>query len=379
MKTKAAGISIFISMGTSLLVLTLAFATLTSIGRSIDQASNIQRSTQLFFASESGAEAAFFHHNSRGAGTNFTGTHSSQNISHPSINANTKWTIEGRTQHIDNAINNDAVFVDILKEGQTFKIPFQWDRSTNPGEDPPQVSPSRYDSPSGDDKFVLTFFQTPEDIPNSDALTAFKERYGFQAGAFDPLKSSFNFDFGDNSGDEEILIDWSITRKNSVQGVQTFIPTNNQDCFGYFSGDGAGGYICENDIRLITSGDIVIKADDLIPGKVLPGAKEDSLKDFWNCTATGGLNPPLEIGEICSDYQLTLRPLLKLTDTVSGAKVPGIPFELKLKVNGSTPTHFPLNNYTVVSDVVQEDFSQRIEIEVPERTSIGAFDYVIFD
>ncbi len=375
MKTKVEGISIFISMGTSLLVLSLAFATLNSIGRSLDQASNIQRSTQLFFASESGAEAAFFHHNARGAGINFTGTHGTQDISHPSINAETTWSIEGRTNQVDNAINNDATFVDILKEGQTYKIPFQWDRSTDPGQDPPQVSVGRYDSPNTTDEFVLTFFQTPDDIPNSQALSDFKERYGFQADAFDPLQGSF--DFG-KTGDEEILIDWSITRKNSVQGVQTFIPTNNQDCSGYVSGIGAG-YICEDDIRDFGAGGIRIRADDPLPGKVLPGSKDDSLDYFWSCTATGGTNPPLVLGEDCSDYQLTIRPLLKLNDTISGAKVPGIPFEIKLDVDGPVPTHFPLNTYTVVSDVNQEDFSQRIEIEVPERTSIGAFDYVIFD
>lgn len=375
MKTKAAGISIFISMGTSLLVLSLAFATLTSIGRSVEQASNIQRSTQLFFASESGAEAAFFHHNSRGPGTNFTGTHSSQMIAHPSINASTNWTIEGRTNKVDNAINHDAMFVDILKEGQTFKIPFQWDRSTNPGETPPQVSVSRYDAPNSTDKFVLTFFQTPEDMPNSPALVDFQERYGFQSGTFDPLTGSF--DFG-NSGDAEILIDWSVTRKNNVQGIQTFIPINNQSCTGYVSGPGAG-YICENDIQLIASGGLIIRSDNAIPGKVLPGSKDDSLDYFWSCIPSGGSNPPLRLGETCSDYQLTIRTLLKLNDTATGTKVPGIPFQLKLEVDGSVPTHFPLNNYTVVSDVTQEDFSQRIEIEVPERTSIGAFDYVIFD
>jgi hypothetical protein len=376
MKTKVEGISIFVSMGTSLLVLSLAFATLSSIGRSIDQASNIQRSTQLFFASESGAEAAFFHHNSRGAGLNFTGAHSTQDISHPSINAETSWTIEGRTDKVDNAINNDATIVDILKEGQTYKIPFQWDPATNPGELPP-VNLADYGEPNRiNDLLEIRFFQTPADIPSSAAKDDFEARYGFQTGTFDPLQGTF--DFGDNSGDEEILIDWSVTRKNNVQGVQTFIPTNNQDCSGYIAGSGAG-YICEDDIRLISSGGIVIRADAPIPGKVLPGSKDDSLDYFWSCTATGGSNPPLRVWETCSDYQLTFRPLLKLSDTVTGNKVPGIPFQLKLDVNGSTPTHFPLNNYTVVSDVNQEDFSQRIEIEVAERTSIGAFDYVIFD
>ncbi len=374
MKTKIEGISIFIAMGTSLLVLSLAFATLTSIARSIDQASNIQRSTQLFFASESGAEAAFFHHNSRGAGVNFIGTHPTQSIAHPSINATTNWTIEGRTSQVDSALNNDATIVDILKEGQTYKVPLQWDKSTNPGENPPSISSTQYDSPDNSyDSLEIRFFQTPADIPSSQALTDFETRYGFQSDAFDPLKGSF--DFGDN-GDEAILIDWSITRKNSVQGVQTFIPTNNQDCAGYISGAGAG-YICEDDIKMTPSGALRITTSDSLPGKVLPGSKDTSLDYFWDCLA--GADKTVLIGETCSDYQLTIRSLLKLNDTVSGAKVPGIPFQLKLQVPGAIPKHFPLNTYTVVSDVELEDFSQRIEIEIPERTSIGAFDYVIFD
>jgi len=373
MKTKEAGISIFISMGTSLLVLSLAFATLTSIARSIDQASNIQRSTQLFFASESGAEAAFFHHNSRGPGTNFTGANTTQIIAHPSVNANTNWTIQGRTSQVDNAINNDATIVDILKEGQTYKIPFQWDPATNPGELPP-VNLADYGEPNRiNDLLEIRFFQTPADIPSSAAKDDFEARYGFQADAFDPLQGSF--DFGD-SVDEDILIDWSITRKNSVQGVQTFIPVNNQDCSGYISGAGAG-YICEDDIEVIATGDLRVTTSDPLPGKVLPGSKDTSLDYFWDCLA--GADETVRLGETCSDYQLTIRPLLKFNDTVSGAKVPGIPFQLKLQVPGGIPTHFPLNTYTVVSDVALEDFSQRIEIEIPERTSIGAFDYVIFD
>lgn len=373
MKTKIEGISIFIAMGTSLLVLSLAFATLTSIARSIDQASNIQRSTQLFFASESGAEAAFFHHNSRGSGVNFIGSDATQQISHPSISATTNWTIEGRTSQIDDAINNDATIVDILKEGQTYKVPLQWDSSTNAGQSPP-LNLADYGRPTNiNDLLEIRFFQTPADIPSSQALTDFETRYGFQDDAFDPLQGSF--DFGD-SGDEAILIDWSITRKNNIQGVQTFIPTNNQDCAGYISGAGAG-YICEDDVEVEASGALRITTSDPLPGKVLPGSKDTSLDYFWDCLA--GFDETVLIGENCSDYQLTIRPLLKFNDTVSGAKVPGIPFQLRLEVPGAIPTHFPLNTYTVVSDVALEDFSQRIEIEIPERTSIGAFDYVIFD
>jgi len=378
MKTKVEGISILVSMGTSLIVLSLAFATLASIARSIDQASNIQRSTQLFFASESGAEAAFFHNNARGAGLHFDGVNDAgvdpiedldqiaTELYHPSIDATTNWSIQARTTHRDNAIGNNAIIVDILKEGQTYKIPLQWDPASNPLAPVPST-PGDFTSPGIDDELVFTFFETPDDIPSSTALTEFQERYGFRDDAFDPLQG--DFDFGDN-GAEEILIDWSITRKNNVQGVQTFIPTINQDC----DQSNANGYICEND--LIPTG-LTITTIDSGEGKVLPGAIDTPLTNFWHCTA--GVNETVKADETCSDYQLTIRPLLKFNDTSTGDKVPGIPFQLKLDTGSNPAVYFPQNYYTVVSDVTLEDFSQRIELEIPIRTSIGAFDYVIFD
>ena len=375
MKTKVEGISILVAMGTSLVVLSLAFATLTSIGQSVDQASNIQRSTQLFFASESGVEAAFFHKNARGAGINFPDP-TNQEIQHQSINATTQWTIEGRTPHEDGPINQNAIIVDILKEGQTFKIPFTWDPSSDPTQVSADATPNNTGL-GGTDILRFTFYQTPDDIPNSTAKTEFEERYGFDSDAFDPLQNQF--DFGD-PGDEEILIDWSITRKNSGQGVQTFIPRNNEDCAGFGTGLNAG-YVCEDDIHQLPSGSIEVSTGAGVEGMVLPGSLSSRLDLFWNCPQGDfGFEDIVQGGETCSDYQLTIRPLLKFNNTVDGAKVPGIPFQITLDSGIGNPARFfPRNYYTVVSDVTLEDFSQRIEIEIPERTSIGAFDYVIFD
>lgn len=376
MKIKAEGISILVAMGTSLLVLSLAFATLASISRSLDQASNLQRSTQLFFASESGAEAAFFHHNARGAGLNFLdSTHASQTLSHPSVQAETNWTIQGRTNTSDSASRTvgNAAFVDILKEGQTLKIPLQWDASDNPTATPPTSSigtPDYGETDNNNDNLSFTFYRDPANISNSTAKDAFNDRYNFDSGVY-PIDN--NFDFGEN-GNNAVLIDWSITRKNSNQGIQTFIPTDNQDCVGFPANP---GYICENDFNAMTTSGLQIDTNDTITGKVLPGSIDVDLDEFWDCLGgSGGVN----IGDNCSDYQLTIRPLLKYQDTLSGDKIPGLPYELKLTTAGGTvPKTFPQSTYKVVSDVALEDFSQRIEIEVPEKTSIGAFDYVIFD
>ena len=376
MKTKVEGISILVAMGTSLLVLSLAFATLNSISRSLDQASNIQRSTQLFFASESGAESAFFHHNSRGAGLNFLdGTHASQTLSHPSVNAETNWTIQGRANTSDSASATvgNAAFVDILKEGQTLKIPLQWDAAANPSVNPPTVplAPPAYGkTDNNNDNISFTFYRDPANISNSTAKDAFDAKYSFDSGVY-PIAN--NFDFGENANNA-VLIDWSITRKNDNRGVQTFIPTANQDCVGFPANP---GYICENDFNAMTTSGLQIDTNDTIVGKVLPGSIDIALDEFWDCLVD---NSTAFLGDTCSDYQVTIRPLLKYTDTISGDKIPGLPYELKLTTAGGTvPKTFPQSTYNVVSDVVLENFSQRIEIEVPEKTSIGAFDYVIFD
>lgn len=371
MQTKTEGISILIAMGTSMLVLTLAFATLNSIARSLDQASNIQRSTQLFFASESGAESAFFHHNARGAGLSFTAAHASQSLNHSSINADTNWTIQGRSNTSDSGSPTvgNATVVDILREGQTLQIPLRWDESANPLEDPPQVTASQYNQPTNSlDNISFTFFLDPASIPASSARDAFNAEYSFASGVF-PIPNTF--DFGEN-GNNAVLIDWSFTRKHSRLGVQTFIPTDNQDCSGFVA---TPGYICEADFVGMTGSGLQLDTNDTVTGKILPGSIDTELDYFWDCSDTTVI-----AGDSCEDYQITVRPLLQFNDTISGQKIPGLPFELKLTTAGGTiPLTFPQSTYTITSDVALEDFSQQISIEIPEKTSIGAFDYVIFD
>ena len=104
-----------------------------------------------------------------------------------------------------------------------------------------------------------------------------------------------------------------------------------------------------------------------LTGVILPGLAETNLSDFWSCGDAGG--------GVCSDYRITFRPLLGFTDSIDGSKIIGIPYS----ITASAGTSFPLPAYTVNADVTQEKFSQAVSLEIPERTSIGAFDYVIFD
>ncbi len=351
MEVKRSGISVLIAMGTSLLVLTLAFATLDSVARSMEQASNIQRSTQLFFASESGIESAFFHHNARGAGLNFNTGDTSQDIEHENIQAETSWSITGRTT---DSISGNPVLGGVLKEGQSIQIPLSWDDSTNPTSEPNEDG-----APASTDNLRIQFFNDTASMPNSTA----KDKVIAEHGNF---SMGTGFDFGEE-GDPEVLIDWSLSRKTTDRGVQTFIPVENDDC------SGATGFICEDQFLAGTQN---IHTNNAINGKILPGGVTATLQDFWDCADSG-------TSGTCSDYRVTFRPLLKLIDSEGtpdesdDIKVPGIPFLIRLQATSTNS--FPRSFYTVTSDVNQEDFSQQISIDVAEKTSIGAFDYVIFD
>ena len=385
---KNKGISILIAMGTSLMVLGLAFATLNSISRSQEQATNIQKTTQLFYASESGIEAAFFHHNARGAGLSFpTGTDSEQTINLDSINTHTYWTIEGRSTLKSTYTGTPPIFTDILKENQTIQIPLSWDSSTVPDDAQNKDGHPTYTL----DNLKLIFYQNSTDIPTNPyehAKTAITDKYG-------DVTISNSFDFGEGPNASQgiggaVLIDWSLSRKNSANGIQTFVPTVNEECTSADSQ--IAGFICEKQLLAGSPGNglsISTSGTPPISGKILPSnGATPTLSEFWKCQTgetcgTGSNNScGAPSGSTCSDYRLTFRPLLKFTSENGTEKIKGIPFILEL--SPSSVASFPKHFYSIVSDVKQttegdENFTQRIELDVNERNSIGAFDYVIFD
>ena len=342
-KHKHDGVSLLVALGGSLLVLAIAMATLISISKSLEQSSSIERSTKIFFAAESGIEAAFFHHNARGAGTHFpngdiqNAGNYPQQISHLSDSVTNKWEIEGRFDPI----------IGLLSENQTVQIPLHWDSSVDPWGDPALNE----DSLANPDTLTLTFYDESSDMGSFQ--TVFEE-------AYDAITiNTGTFDF--NDVDNEILIDWSLARTHSTGGIQTFSPTfsGGDDCE---AGD-ADGFVCENELGINST----ITLDDSTSGRILPGNTSTTLEDFFDCAGGGS----------CSNYVLTFRPLLKFEST-GGDKVLGIPFSVEASSGGSS-AEVPSNLYTVTSEVSIDDFSQAISIEVPERTAIGAFDYVIFD
>lgn len=338
-RVKNPGISLLISLGTSTLVLMGAMYTILSVKKSLENSENIERSTQLFFATESGLEAAFFHHNARGAGT--TLVDGSQTINHSSTAITNNWKLQGRTELKDNSPRYSLM--GLLKEGQSVQIPLSWDASTTPTTDPN----STVGTLSGNNiSFVL--HNKSSDLTDGDSKDAFIIKYG--------TIPAIAIDFGNS--DTEVLIDWSFSRTHSTNGIQTFSPTENSDC------SGALGFLCEDQLD---SNEIISSGNSALVGRILPGNISTNLDDFFSCADAGG--------GICSDYVLTFRSLLQYKQSDDDNKIIGIPFEIYT----NNTQNFPKETYTISSDVEIDNFSQNLSITVPEKTAIGAFNYVIFD
>lgn len=337
-RIKNPGISLLISLGTSTLVLIGAMYTIISVKKSLENSENIERSTQLFFATESGIEAAFFHHNARGAGTTLTDP--SQTIEHPSISITNTWELKGRTERQDD--NSNYSLMSLLKEGQSIQIPLHWDASTKPTD---IVTTGKLNS---GDEIAFVFHEESSDLTTGESKDLFEIKYGAI-----PL---INIDF--NHVDTEVLVDWSFARTHSTEGIQTFSPTKNNDCQNIDL-----GFICEDQLNT----DPEISSNISIDGRILPGNINTTLDNFFDCTDAGG--------GTCSDYMLTFRSLLQYKQSDSDEKITGIPFEIYT----TNDKAFPKETYTVSSNVTLNNFSQTTELTVPERTAIGAFNYVIFD
>lgn len=364
MKNKKQGISLIIAIGSSLLVLFISFSTLDTIGKALDQAYNVQRSTQAFFASESGIEAAFFHHNARGPGLNLVNpTSSKQQIYHDSIQTQTEWQVVGRTSNVTSSPNNFPFLAGVIRENESVQISYRWDNSDEPDESVNMQDISR----SPDNEINVTFYADTDDMDNvAEALV--EAEYG-------NVSIPTGFDFGDTNN--EILFDWSISRNSDV-GVETFIPDGTADRSDSFDGNvdcndsiTVTGFICDNQINSLSGSGLFFGSNSTtIHGSIRPTGTETTLTNFWGCLDGTG----------CGDYKLTIRPVLKFIDTdgtvttSDDTKIIGIPYMISTRTD-----HFPKPVYTVIADVSQEDFSQRIELDVREKTAIGAFNYVIFD
>jgi hypothetical protein len=330
MKFKNTGISLFLALGISFTVLSMAMAIMVSIRRSLYQGEVIERSNQMFFTAESGIEAAFFHHNARGAGTHFTEnpTPDSQKIILPASNANVEWFIDGRTS----GSNADPI-VGILKEGERVQINFYADPSSNPSESP---TTSKY-FPSAND-FQLKFYNTVTSAAGDEGEEALFEKYG----AIDIR--SFEF----SSDDDDVLIDWNFSGKNDSDEWKNLTSSdlgNSNKCNGSFL---CVGSFDTPGLSLVSNS----------KGEVYPNGNDSTLiSNFANNH---------------DNITLSFQPLQKFED--NGDKIIGIPFAL---FTGDTTV--PKNEYTITTNINIGDFYKTISLTTKESSSIGAFDYVILD
>jgi hypothetical protein len=349
---KKKGISLLVAMGGSLLVLGIALLTLISIRKSLDQSLGIERSTKFFFAAESAIESGFYHHNARGVGLNFEGENElSQEIKLLEDSVSARWTLDGRK----------PILFGLLREDQTVQIPLYWDNSGNPTEN------KNTDGKIDNFNFELTFLLESGDLDaydlNADGFEDDADIAYFES-IYGTVEIGDDFDFG--SAEKQILIDWSMARRNNNGTIQTFSPTFDNTTQNCGTPTNAGGLICENELQ--SGGNSITFNSPTIGGRTLPigseGSEEgDMLDNFVGCVGSDN----------CDRYSLTFRPLLKFESEDKTEKIPGIPYVLE------TTDTIPQSSYTLRAEVSEGEYAQTIELSVPEKTTIGAFNYVIFD
>lgn len=407
---KVPGISLMIAFLTSMLVLALALVTLASIVRSFERTVGIERGNKVFFAAESGIEAAFFHKNSRQSSVHFdweswsdgasgtcgedeeSGTCPTElktvEIQQTGTGAKTRWKLLSRFVPPKGATVSaaDRTFSGMIGEFQNIEIPMYYQNANKPTDNQDQINIPL-------DGGLYNLFVRGDIDTNGTGLGEFD---GNQAdGAI--------FNFGDNrtidrtiptptttlapgARREQIVVDWSVSRTNGHTGrIQTFSPIRNIGVPCQIDDTTRSAIWCEDDI-VSTSAEIISFNDANIHGNVRPcnindlgyvptglGDCKTSLPNFMSGGDIGGTSN-------ISNIRIQMQQLAPLEhqSVVTGniiAKKDGINFEVELPTN----VELPLPYYTIVSEVEQGNYQKEITLTVNEATSIGAFNYVIFE
>ncbi len=316
-KNKKAGLSLLLAMVGSTIAISIVIAILTLVTRSVEQSQGLERSTQTFFAIESGLEAGFFHHNARGQGVRFLPLNDpsfpeKQSVVHEEVNITTNWTIDGRTEN--STLNG------LVHENTPLQLRWYWDNAESVEEvsDPQAYTPN----------FTLDFDPDNEIPPN--------------------------FDF--NAVENNVLISWMLTRRGGSMGLGSLVPKADDPenpCLPDTS------FICRDQLYSMT-----LSSGDTREGSLLPRTATDTTDTINNFLSDG------------TKFQLVLTPAREFRDSATGNKIPGIPFRL-IENGGIT---LPRPEYSVYTSLSAGNFSKKIDIlSIPEQTSVQAFSYVIFD
>jgi hypothetical protein len=316
-KNKKAGLSLLLAMVGSTLAMGIVIAILTVVTRSVEQSQGLERSTQTFFAIESGLEAGFFHHNARGQGVRFLPLDDpsfpeKQSIVHENVNITTDWTIDGRTE--------TSTLDGLVYENTPLQLRWYWDdaESVEAIADPQTHTPN----------FTLSFDPDGQ-IPS-------------------------NFDFG--GVEDDVLISWMLTRRGSTIGLGSLVPKADDPedpCIPDTS------FICRDQLSSMS-----LSSGDTREGSLLPRTASQTVDTINNFILDG------------ENFQLVLTPTLEFRNSATGDKIPGIPFRL---IENGVST-LPRPEYSVYTSLSAGNFSKEIDVlNIPEQTSIQAFNYVIFD
>ncbi len=237
------------------------------ITRSVEQSQDLERSTQVFFAIESGLEAGFFHHNARGQGVDFldigeTGFPTAQIITHSYTTLDSGWTIKGRAD-----VNN---YYGMIYENTPLQLRWFWDSST-----------------------VVTDRPSTHETNLTPDFTLY----------FDPTNPSLDAsDFG--SLDTEVLLSWLLTKRadGAIQSLTPFVADSVNSCVTTES-----SFFCDDDFsRDFSSSSGFI-------GRLIPRTDSNTTESVNSFISNGDPAP--------TNFQLVLSPTLKFEKE-------GIPFKL---------------------------------------------------
>ena len=258
--------SLLLAMIGSTLALGIVVSMVTIIIRSVEQSQDLERSTQVFFAIESGLEAGFFHHNARGQGVSFAAignVPNSQIITHSATTLDSSWTINGRA--------GSNTYSGMIYENTPLQLRWFWDNSDkvtdNPSAHQTNLAPG----------FHIEFTGT------STAST-----------------------FG--SINSEVLLSWLLT-KRTTNGVQSLTPyaSNPEN----LCNTTASSFFCDDGLSRL------FNYDSNFWGTLIPRI------DSTTTAQVGSFISDVD----ATNFQLIITPTLKFEDD-AGNKVAGIPFEL---------------------------------------------------
>ncbi|MCF7846568.1 MAG: hypothetical protein K9M51_00615 [Candidatus Gracilibacteria bacterium] len=324
MKPKNAGISLIIALVTSFFLLGVTLEVLRLAGVSLERAQFLTRGNQVFYAAESGLEAAFFHHNARGQGVDFGSLDDAGNAQMISVLDDTisvEWTVDGRSASSDPSTG-------VLHEYETVQIPLFWDGAADPTEEINLID------------IENNHLEVMFDTPSTDILLP--------------------------GGVDRVMVTWELKKiekdaGENIKEITTFVPTSTaveDPCEGSFPV--GHSFFCASDLN---AGNKSFQSTDALPGKVLPGEVETDLLDFYD--AISGY-----------EYVLTLRSVGGL-DAASGVdKIQSLHFSVDTV---TAQGDLPLPEYQAKARVSTGDFQKTIAVTIPERAVMGVFDSVIFD